>query len=501
MVYCVRKLAGLLLSWVCSIHAIEIPEEEKLEIFSLSNGVKLWLREQADSSRTIACRMVAYNPCDEMPQIFSLDCPSHIFEDELPYFVEYCRESIKKQASCRMGLMAVGDFDGKGLREFLADALDVFIPQEIGETTKSITILPTDRSNTVSLSLFYPTADQQIKNEQDIKQLWILHLLQSMCQERFHKALAEIGAEWIPPEETRYFLPFKQTVAHGKQVAKKDGAVEMLFACLQAMQKLKGDGFTEAELHNAKAKLHRNLMTVYQPHPDNIALADYYAAHFAYGAGCPGYDTFMMRSIEIISDISMVDMAEFLGGYFKDESRRVEIKASQNSGIKETDFEGALDSFKTDLLVFEFEPVDDQPVIVEGKDALSQLPVTEIDKQLIYEIIDTMAANNPIVLGLKSSELKKKGRKINHVHPMKFLEVVFANLHLKTCMGEIKESYFKWNGFISGISQRLEEEFNRNNLLQYVPGLCQTLNANPEQLRKYIQKHEWENMIKYLIKL
>src|SRR6185437_8394013 len=101
-----------------------------------------------------------------------------------------------------------------------------------------------------------------------------------------------------------------------------------------------------------------------------------------------------------------------------------------------------------------------------------------------------MATNNPISLGIKKSDLEKKGKKILHVHPLRFLGTILADPYLKGCLKEIRTSYFKWNGFMDGLAPRLDQEMARQNLFPYLSGFCQAVKANPEQVKVYAQKRD-----------
>lgn len=503
MIYCLRKLVGLLVSIGCAVQAFEIPVEEDLTITTLTNGVQVWLKPHETPRGEISCRIVARNSRVEIPQVFALDCPAHIFEDELPYFVDYCRESIHQQTECDIGIMVVGDFDLPGLEGFLKRAMGIFAARQVAMTPAPVTVWRQEATEGVSCSLRYATPKFQVNNDDDIKQLWVFYLLQAMSQDRFHKALSFVNAEWIFHPEPKYFLPRLQTSARGRQKTGKE-ADEMLIICLKAMQELKKDGFTKAELSNAKAKLQANLMSFYQSNPNENTLADYYASHFSFGhfsfgTTVPNYEAFMTSSLSLIGDISMQDMADALGKYFRDNSRSVELRVAkdfpQANELIETRVRNGLNDYKADGLMFD--------VIAEEAqvDLYATLPINEGEAQLIYEIIDIMATHNLAKLLLKKSEMEKRGKKVHHVHPIRFLGTVFTNPYLKKCMAEIMDSFFKWDGFISGLSERLDEEYQKENILPYVPGFCQAVKANPDQVRFYIQKRKWEDLVIYLIKL
>ena len=119
---------------------------------------------------------------------------------------------------------------------------------------------------------------------------------------------------------------------------------------------------------------------------------------------------------------------------------------------------------------------------------------------MIYTIISTMAENNVITLAFKRSELDHLGKKIHHVHPMRFLGTVFSNPYLKKCMEEIADSHFKWNGFIDGFGARMDGEADRHNLHRYARGLCKAIKADHDLVAPYIDHRNWEGLVKHLIR-
>ena len=498
MIDYLRKLIGLLLSLCCSVYAVEVTPEEDLTITTLPNGVQLWLRLHEAPRGEIACRIVARNPSVDVPQIFSLDCPADIFEDELPYFVEYCRESIRHQTACDIGIIVVGDFDLQGLQTFLTTAMEIFAQRQMTGVLSPVTIIRHEALEGIYCALHYATPRFLLRNDQDIKKLWVFDLLQKMCYDRFHKALSYVNAEWMFSPEPKYFLPYLQTSAKGRQKSGKDPS-EMLVTSLTAMQELKKDGFTKAELSNAKAKLQTLLLSFYQPHPDENMLADYYTSHFSFGTAVPSYETFMTSSMSLIEDISMQDMAEALETYFLDNSRTVEYKLAkefpQPNETIEAKAKKDLSNYQSDGFVFD---LDDEAL---ETDLYTTLLISEAEVQMVYELIDIMATNNLAKLLVRKSEMEKRGKRINHIHPMRFLGTIFSNLHLKKCMADVMDSFFKWDGFMSGLAPRLEEEHQKDNLLPYIAGFCQAVKANPDQVRFYIQKKKWEELVTYLVKL
>ncbi|MBS0648473.1 MAG: hypothetical protein JSS10_04515 [Verrucomicrobia bacterium] len=501
---CMKKIVSVLLSWVCSVYAVELPSEENLSVTCLDNGVQLWLKQHALGSGKISCRIVAKNPLEDAPTIFYLeDCPVESFEDELPALIEYCREKVPNEAQYRIAVVAVGDFEKEQLREFLSAASEVFSSRELIPPAKQIA-LNTSASNAISISLAYPASFQALKTEQDLKKLWILYLLQSIAEEKFRNAIKEVGGQWLPPAPAKYLLPYSHSFARGKQQGNQQPD-SMLIAFLSAIRELKTNGFTPQELADAKARLQKNLLSFYQQDPTSQTMANYYASHFSFGTRCPSYPIFMTMSFQIISQIERKDLAEFLGSCFKDGARQIVMTVPSGANISEASIQKTLDESRTDDLVVKWEENS------EAKTQYAQLPLSETEAQIIYKIIDIVGTHEGLTgltkLGLKAGELEDLGNKVQHVHPFKFLEVVFTNPHLRKCMVSVVDSYFKRGGFLNGSGktagfiEKCERENARNNLQPHILGFCQAVKAHPDQVRTLVANKEWEKLIRYLTKL
>lgn len=139
------------------------------------------------------------------------------------------------------------------------------------------------------------------------------------------------------------------------------------------------------------------------------------------------------------------------------------------------------------------------PAVEEKKEIpYNELVCTEVDKLNIAYIIQTMSSNGKLSLLFKKSELKRIGAEINHVHPLKFLETIFANPDLKECMREIHRDYFKWNGFLDGLVPSLNSQSDQGKLTQHLKDFSARVNSTPESLTPYFESRDWENLIRYL---
>ena len=128
-----------------------------------------------------------------------------------------------------------------------------------------------------------------------------------------------------------------------------------------------------------------------------------------------------------------------------------------------------------------------------------ELVCTEQDQSHISEIIKTMAEYGKLSLLFKQNHLKQLGAQINHVHPLKFLEVVFSDVELKHCMGEIFEDYFKKTGLLDGLGPSLSREMEKGKLNQHIEAFSKAISVSAEGIRPYFQTADWEALVRHLI--
>lgn len=140
-----------------------------------------------------------------------------------------------------------------------------------------------------------------------------------------------------------------------------------------------------------------------------------------------------------------------------------------------------------------------KPPAKAGEVAYKDLVCTDEQKACIYEIISAMGENGKLGLLFKQNHLKALGDRISDVHPMKFLETIFANPYLKTCMMTIWNDYFKRNGFMEGLAPSLTREMEKNNLMQHINEFGTTLGIPGEHMKAYFEKSDWENLVLFLI--
>jgi hypothetical protein len=245
------------------------------------------------------------------------------------------------------------------------------------------------------------------------------------------------------------------------------------------------------------------------------------------------YGVFLKASLSAVNKMELSEFSEYLPGFLEDENRDIEVVYPSSTLISQEMIEHLkqlLDGIECynpllteetsddievvqttnavfngpsfELLQNHRDPLSPLPFFFtsESTDLFYQLPLENWEKKHIYTIVSTMAEKNVMSLLLEKKRLEKKGKDVNHVHPMRFIGHVFADPYLKRCMATIKKSSFKWNGFIDGYAKRMKEEAHKNNLLPHVPGFCEAVKADPAQVTHLIQHRDWEGLIRYLVK-
>lgn len=148
-------------------------------------------------------------------------------------------------------------------------------------------------------------------------------------------------------------------------------------------------------------------------------------------------------------------------------------------------------------------PFEEGPQLTETPNPNPQLfhnlRLTPDDCHNIAKLIKNMADLSLWELLKKSKDMKKLGRKIEPVHPLRFLGFIFSNPSLKKRMPKIQDSHFKWSKFMDGLGERLSKEARHHNLNQYIPGFCQVVGKSSHSIELYIQNHDWYGLLDYLM--
>jgi hypothetical protein len=495
-----------LIAGTCSVYGVEIPEEEGLVCSQLSNGIHLWMKPTMDGA--FYCRIVSTYPGQSSPQIFPLDdCTrDEFFEEEMPVFVPNMLQRIPNLQQCRIGVVVVGQFDKTEMEQYLSEAFESYGPRQEAPQISPLIIGMSEEPNQVSTALTYSFPFQQVRTVEDLKQMWTLGLLKSIFESQMQSALLfdKKGAHWSY-QNTPYILPFFYSTAKGEMDSDAD-PMYLLSRFMSTLQELKSTGFTSDDLAQAKDKINGKLQLFYQKDPANRHLADYYAFHLALGDRCPSYPIFMPMALQSIQELDKIDFEKALMESFRMDQCQIEVKVPAGINITPAMIQAIVSQFK--VATFDIEWKKEKvhlPLEAKAKEIFESLPMTPSQAITIREIIETVANKSPLQLAWIKSEMEKKGKSVESVHPLRFLGVVFSDPQLKKYMKICSESVFKWEGFLNGSGgtrgfwAKMENEHKRNNLLPHVEGFSLAVKANPEEVETIIKNKGWDKLVLYLI--
>lgn len=132
--------------------------------------------------------------------------------------------------------------------------------------------------------------------------------------------------------------------------------------------------------------------------------------------------------------------------------------------------------------------------------AYKDLVCTEQEQRHIHEIISTVAETTAISLGLfKRDHLRELETRIAHVHPLKFLSVIFCDPYLKSCMPLIWSDIFKQPNFMSGLRPALDREAGKGKLHHHIRDFAEELNVSAEPLFAHVELRDWEGLVIHLM--
>lgn len=129
-----------------------------------------------------------------------------------------------------------------------------------------------------------------------------------------------------------------------------------------------------------------------------------------------------------------------------------------------------------------------------------ELVCTEADRANISHIISTLAENGKLSLLFQhKSDLTHRGVEIAHVHPLRFLGVIFSDPNLKECMKKIFPDYFKRTKFMHDLGEGLNTRMERGQLEPYLEEFAKEVSVPVELLRSYAQSRDWDGFMDCLI--
>lgn len=122
------------------------------------------------------------------------------------------------------------------------------------------------------------------------------------------------------------------------------------------------------------------------------------------------------------------------------------------------------------------------------------------EKEDIRFIVTSLA--NKSILGIAGiqGELEAAGNRIDHLHPLCFLMVVFSDEELKVGIRNIRSRTLFWNPFISGLKTSLTTETRLDNMRpEFIHYFASIVNIHPSLIMPLVVSQQWDEFIDFLI--
>jgi hypothetical protein len=122
------------------------------------------------------------------------------------------------------------------------------------------------------------------------------------------------------------------------------------------------------------------------------------------------------------------------------------------------------------------------------------------DREKIIEIFSTIGSHgNMSLLMHHQKRVRKLGKEIEHVHPLKLLGCIFSTFGMRVYMDDIYHNSWKWSNVMKGIGANLDHELQKDSLFKYLDDFSKEVNIPKEKIIVYCQNRDWEELVKFLI--
>lgn len=128
------------------------------------------------------------------------------------------------------------------------------------------------------------------------------------------------------------------------------------------------------------------------------------------------------------------------------------------------------------------------------------VPTVDEAEDVSY-IVSTLGNKSIAKVWKAKSSLKRAGEKIEHIHPLRFLEIVFTDEELKAAIYNLRNRELLWSEFKGGLYGSLSEELARGNLTEeQVLDFTNNIGIDSAIVYPSIVRGDWDEMLSILIK-
>lgn len=125
--------------------------------------------------------------------------------------------------------------------------------------------------------------------------------------------------------------------------------------------------------------------------------------------------------------------------------------------------------------------------------------VTAKEKEDIAYIVNTLGMETLLTISNSESSIREAGKRVEHIHPLRFLIIVFTDEELKASFHAMDGRTWVWSDFIGGLTDNLDKEFLNNNLKQFLQDFSNQVGVKHSLIKPVVENRQWLKFVDLLI--
>lgn len=125
---------------------------------------------------------------------------------------------------------------------------------------------------------------------------------------------------------------------------------------------------------------------------------------------------------------------------------------------------------------------------------------TSKEKADIAYIVQTLANKPPLKLLAEKKSLDAAGARVRHVHPFRFLEVIFLDEPNKVAIRNMSGKSWVWKTFSESLFDTFDEETKAENLQPHVAAFAAALGLSKAQVAPLVRNQRWNALVELLLR-
>ena len=126
--------------------------------------------------------------------------------------------------------------------------------------------------------------------------------------------------------------------------------------------------------------------------------------------------------------------------------------------------------------------------------------VISTEKRDIAFIVNTLGMNSLLKIADNKATIKKAGKRVEHIHPLRFLLVVFTDEEMKASFHSLVGRSWVWSDFFAGLRDSFETETNNINMRpEFINDFAANVGIDVSLISSDLANRQWEQFINVLV--